>query len=256
MGKFASGRLLCNRGAGRIAHAMSEPKDVCVVAGVGPGIGAALARRFGTAGYPVALLARTTEVSERLAAELPRAKAYACDVADAESVARTYAAIRADLGAVGVLAYNAGAGVFVDIEQTSAEDFERAWRVNTFGSFLASKQVIPEMLAAGRGTIVFIGATASRKGGARSPSLSSAKFGQRGLAESMARHLGPRGVHVSLIVVDGVVDLPRTRVFMKDKPDDFFIRPDDVAATALHLAEQPRSAWSFEVEARPFGETW
>jgi NAD(P)-dependent dehydrogenase (short-subunit alcohol dehydrogenase family) len=235
---------------------MSETKDVCVVAGVGPGIGAALARRFASAGYPVALLARTTELSERLAEELPKAKAYACDVGDAAAVERAYAAIRADLGAIGVLAYNAGSGVFANIEAATAEDFERAWRVNTFGAFLASKQVIPEMVAAGRGSIVFIGATASRKGGARTPAFAAAKFGQRGLAESMARHLGPRGVHVAVVVVDGVVDLARTRAMLKDKPDSFFIRPDDVAATALHLAEQPRSAWSFEVEARPFGETW
>jgi len=235
---------------------MSETKDVCVVAGVGPGIGASLARRFGTAGYPVALLARSTELSERLAKELPKAKAYTCDVADPAAVERAYRAIRADLGAIGVLAYNASGGTFVNIEAATAEDFERTWRVNTFGAFLAAKQVIPEMIAAGRGSIVFIGATASRKGGARSPALSSAKFAQRGLAESMARHLGPRGIHVAVVVVDGVVDLARTRAFMKDKPDDFFIRPDDVAATVLHLAEQPRSAWSFEVEARPFGETW
>ena len=235
---------------------MTQAKDVCVVAGVGPGIGAALARRFGSAGYPVALLARSTELSERLAAGLPKAKAYACDVGDPAAVTRVYAAIRADLGAIGVLAYNAGSGVFANIEAATAEDFERAWRVNTFGAFLASKQVIPEMVAAGRGSIVFIGATASRKGGARTAAFASAKFGQRGLAESMARHLGPRGVHVALVVVDGVVDLARTRAMMKDKPDEFFIRPDDVAATVLHLAEQPRSAWSFEVEARPFGETW
>lgn len=235
---------------------MSETKDVCVVAGIGPGIGASLARRFGTAGYPVALLARTTELSEPLAAELPKAKAYACDVAEPAAVERVYKAIRADLGAIGVLAYNAGSGVFANIEAATAEDFERAWRVNTFGAFLASKQVIPEMVAAGRGSIVFIGATASRKGGARTPAFASAKFGQRGLAESMARHLGPRGVHVAVVVVDGVVDLARTRSMLKDKPDDFFIRPDDVAATVLHLAEQPRSAWSFEVEARPFGESW
>jgi NAD(P)-dependent dehydrogenase (short-subunit alcohol dehydrogenase family) len=235
---------------------MPEAKGVCVVAGVGPGIGAALVRRFGTAGHPVALLARSPSLSERLAAELPRAKSYACDVADATAVERTYAAIRADLGPIEVLAYNAGSGVFANIEAASAEDFENAWRVNTLGAFLLSKQVIPEMIAAGRGTIVFIGATASRKGGARTPAFASAKFGQRGLAESMARHLGPRGVHVAVVVVDGVVDLPRTRAFLKDKPDEFFIRPDDVAATAYHLAGQPRSAWSFEVEARPFGETW
>src|SRR5262249_58225422 len=117
--------------------AMSETRDVCVVAGVGPGIGAALARRFASAGYPVALLARTTELSERLAAELPKARAYACDVGDAAAVERAYAAVRADLGPIGTLLYNAGSGAFVNIEAATAADLESAWRVNTPGAFLA-----------------------------------------------------------------------------------------------------------------------
>ncbi len=229
---------------------------VCVVAGIGPGNGAALARRFGQAGFAVALLARSTELSAAIAAELPRARAYACDVADAAAVDATYAAIRRDLGEVEVLVYNAGSGAWGTIEAATAEDLERSWRVNTLGAFLASKQVIPGMLAAGRGAIVLIGATASRKGGARSPAFSSAKFAQRGLAESMARHLGPRGVHVAVLVVDGVVDLPRTRALMPDKPDSFFIQPAAVAETVFQIAAQPPSAWSFEVDVRPAGETW
>jgi NAD(P)-dependent dehydrogenase (short-subunit alcohol dehydrogenase family) len=112
------------------------------------------------------------------------------------------------------------------------------------------------MKARGRGAIVFIGATASVKGGARTAGFSSAKFAQRGLAQSMARSLGPQGIHVALIVVDGVVDLASTRKMMPDKPDDFFVKPEGVAATAVALVRQDRSAWSFEVEARPFGEKW
>jgi len=103
---------------------------------------------------------------------------------------------------------------------------------------------------------VFIGATASRRGAARTAAFAPAKAAQRSLAESMARSLGPAGIHVSLIVIDGVVDLPRTRQRLPDKPDEFFVRPDDVAATAAFLVGQPRSAWTFELEARPFGETW
>jgi NADP-dependent 3-hydroxy acid dehydrogenase YdfG len=231
-------------------------QGVCVVAGVGPGNGAALARRFARAGHPVALLARTTDVSAAIAAELPRARAYACDVTDAAEVERTYQAVAAELGAIDVLVYNAGSGLFANIEAASADDLERAWRVNTLGGFLAAKQVIPAMKAAGRGAIVFIGATASRKGGARAAVFASAKFAQRGLAQSLARHLGPLGIHVALVVVDGVVDLPRTRAFMPDKPDSFFIRPDDLAEAVFHVVEQPRSAWTFELDVRPFGETW
>jgi len=112
------------------------------------------------------------------------------------------------------------------------------------------------MKAKGQGSILVVGATASRRGGVKTAAFAPAKAAQRSLCESMARHLWPKGIHVALIIIDGVVDLPATRQRMKDKPDDFFVKPDDVAATALLLTRQPRSAWSFEVEARPFGETW
>jgi NAD(P)-dependent dehydrogenase (short-subunit alcohol dehydrogenase family) len=112
------------------------------------------------------------------------------------------------------------------------------------------------MKRAGRGSIIFIGATASRRGVARTAAFAPAKAAQKSLAESMARHLWPSGIHVSLIIVDGVVDLPRTRAMMKDKPDAFFIKPDHVADLALSVTQQEQSAWSFEVEARPFSETW
>jgi NAD(P)-dependent dehydrogenase (short-subunit alcohol dehydrogenase family) len=231
-------------------------KRVCVVVGVGPGNGAAFARRFASEGYSVALLARTTGLTAKLASTLPDARAYRCDVTDADSVATAFDAIRRELGEVEVLVYNAGSGVWGTIEEATAADFEGAWRVNALGGFLASKQVIPAMKRAGRGSIVFVGATASRKAGARSASFSAAKGAQRSLAESMARALWPAGIHVALIVVDGVVDLPRTRERMPDKPDSFFIKPDDVAEIGYRLTEQRSSAWSFEVEARPFRETW
>jgi NAD(P)-dependent dehydrogenase (short-subunit alcohol dehydrogenase family) len=231
-------------------------KPVCAVAGVGPGNGAAFARRFAAEGYAVALLARTTDLTDELASELPDARAYPCDVSDPASVARAFDGVRRDLGEVEVLVYNAGSGVWGTIEDATAADFESAWRVNALGGFLAAKQVIPAMKRAGRGSIVFVGATASRKAGARSASFSAAKGAQRSLAESMARALWPQGIHVCLIVVDGVVDLPRTRERMPGKPDSFFIEPDGVAEIGFRLTQQKASAWSFEVEARPFGETW
>jgi NAD(P)-dependent dehydrogenase (short-subunit alcohol dehydrogenase family) len=231
-------------------------QPVCVVVGVGPGNGAAFARRFAREGYRVALLARRAEVSQELARELEGARAYRCDVADAASVAAAFDAIERELGAPEVVVYNAGSGVFRTFDEISAEDFESAWRVNALGLLLVAQRVAPAMKAAGKGSLVVVGATASRRGMPRTAAFAPAKAAQRSLAESLARTLWPAGVHVSLIVVDGVVDLATTRAWMKDKPDSFFIQPDDVAATALHLARQPRSAWSFEVEARPFGETW
>ena len=241
-----------------MATTSSSPakKRLCAVVGVGPGNGAAFARRFATGGYAVALLARSTELAGQLASTLPDARAYACDVTDAGSVERAFEAIGRDLGEVDVVVYNAGSGTWGTVEDISAADLEASWRVNTLGALLVSQRVIPAMKRAGAGSIVFVGATASRRGAARTAAFAPAKAAQRSLAESMARHLWPAGIHVSLIVVDGVVSLPRTRQRMPDKPDSFFIQPDDVAETAFVLAHQSRSAWSFEVEARPFGETW
>ena len=231
-------------------------KPVCAVVGIGPGNGAALARRFAKEGYAVALLARRTELSAKLAAELTDARAYACDVGDAASVAAAFAAIRTDMGTVDVVAYNAGSGAWGSVEEITPAGFETSWRTNALGLLLVSQQVIPAMKAKGGGAIIVIGATASRRGMPRTTTFAPAKAAQKSLAEAMARHLWPAGIHVALIILDGVVDLERTRAAMADKGDDFFIKPDDVAETAWWLARQPRSAWSFEVEARPFGEKW
>src|SRR5690606_28682118 len=130
------------------------------------------------------------------------------------------------------------------------------WRVNTLGALVATQPAILAMRQKGRGTMLFIGATASTRGRTRPAAFAPAKMAQRGLAGSMAGHLWPVRIHVAVIVSAVVVDLPRTRQAMPDKPDSFFVRPDDVAATAHWLAQQPRSAWSFEVVARPFGEKW
>lgn len=229
-------------------------KPVCVVVGVGPGNGAAFARRFSRDGYAVALLARNDEHTAPLAKELPDSRAYACDAGDPASVARAFAAIREQMGAPNVVVYNAGTGTFGTFDDVSAADLESAWRVNTLGLFAVAKEVVPGMT--GGGSIVIVGATASRRGAARTTAFAQAKAAQRSLAESLAKQLWPKGVHVALIVIDGVVDLPRTRAFMKDKPDSFFVAPADVAATAAFLAAQPKSAWTFELEARPFGENW
>jgi NAD(P)-dependent dehydrogenase (short-subunit alcohol dehydrogenase family) len=233
---------------------MSKP--VCAVVGVGPGNGAALARRFAAEGYAVALLARSTGLSQELAAELGDARAYACDVAETSAVESAFAQIREDLGEVDALVYNAGTGVWGTVDEIDAEAFESAWRVNALGALVAAQQVIPAMKARGAGDIIFIGATASRRGAAMTAAFAPAKAAQRTLAESLARHLWPVGIHVALVIIDGVVDLPWTRKQLPDKPDTFFVKPDDLADTAFALTQQKASAWSFEVEARPFGEVW
>jgi NAD(P)-dependent dehydrogenase (short-subunit alcohol dehydrogenase family) len=167
-------------------------EHVVVVAGAGPGNGAALARRFAADGRPVAMLARNKERADALAAEIEGARGYSCDVGDEASVKACFAMISAEMGEVRTLLFNAGTGVFADVEHITAEQFEASWRVNALGAFLCSREVIPVMKAAGDGSIVFIGATASRRGGKATAAFAPAKAAQRSLAESMARSLSRR----------------------------------------------------------------
>ena len=231
-------------------------KPVCVIVGVGPGNGEALARTFADAGHAVALIARRHAFCETLAAQLPDARAFACDATDATAVERTFAQIAKEMGDVAVLVYNAGKGVWGAVDQISERDFEQAWRIGALGLFLAARQVIPAMKARGAGNLIVIGATASRRGVAGTAAFAPAKMAQRALTESMARHLGPSGIHVSLLILDGVVGGPETRAQFRDRPDDAFIAPDAIASTALQLTLQDRSGWSFEVDLRPFNEKW
>ncbi|HXZ18207.1 MAG TPA: SDR family NAD(P)-dependent oxidoreductase [Roseiarcus sp.] len=234
----------------------NEKSPVCAIVGIGPGNGEAFARRFAADGYALALMARRSELTSKLAGELPLAKAYPCDVGDAASVASAFERTRAELGDVDVLIFNAGSGAWGTVEEVTPADFERAWRINALGLFLASREVIPGMRAKGKGAIVVVGATASRRGVAGTAAFAPAKMAQKGLAESMARHLGPAGIHVALIVVDGVVRSPSAQARFSDRPVDAFVAPSAVADIAAGLVKQDRSAWSFEVEARPFMEKW
>ncbi|MEE9608097.1 MAG: SDR family NAD(P)-dependent oxidoreductase [Myxococcota bacterium] len=231
-------------------------KPVCAVTGVGPGNGAAFARRFAAEGYRVAMLARSEERLRELEGQIAEAKGFACDVGDRTAVRESFARIRSELGPVDVLVHNAGSGTFGPFLETEPEQLEEAWRTNTLGLLLCGREVAPDMLKAGRGAIVVIGATASLRGGGAFAAFASSKAAQRSLAQSMARGLGPQGIHVAYVVIDGVIDIPRTRGFFRDRPDDFFLKPDAIADTVFHLATQDRSAWSFEVDVRPFGEKW
>jgi len=233
---------------------MSKP--VCVIVGVGPGNGAAFARKFTANGYRVALLARREETLQDLQQILKEAQGYVCDAADAQSVAETFSRIAEELGPVEALIYNASTRDFASIDETTPEEFEQAWRVTTFGCLLAIQQVLPAMRSAQRGNIVVIGATASWKGSAGFVGFSAAKAAQRSLAQSVARHVGPEGIHVSYVIIDGIIDLPPVREALPDQPDDFFMRTEDIAESVFFLTTQPRSAWTFELDVRPFGETW
>ncbi len=233
---------------------MSEP--VCVVTGVGPGNGASFARRFAKEGYRVAMLARTQERLTAFEAEIPNSKGYPTDVGDREAVRRTFAQIRSDLGPVDVLLHNAGSGAFHEFENVSPEDFESAWKVNALALLVCGQEAAADMLKKGEGAIVVTGATASLRGAALTAGFAPGKAAQRSLAQSMAKSLGPKGIHVALVIVDGVIDIPRTREFFTGKPDDFFLKADRIADTVLHLVRQDRSAWTFELDLRPYAEKW
>jgi NAD(P)-dependent dehydrogenase (short-subunit alcohol dehydrogenase family) len=227
-------------------------KPVCVIAGIGPKNGAAFARAFAGAGYRVALLSRKTDLSERLAAELGDAKAYACDVADPAAIVRTFAAVKSDLGDPEVLVYNAGSGVWKSVDEVTPAEFEQSWRINALGALVASQQVLPAMRARGSGNIVFVGATASLRGKPKTSAFAAAKAAQRSLAQSMARQFAPEGVHVSLMIIDGGIgDAEMPLESTKDR-----LHPQHIAEAALALTRQPRSAWSFEIDLRPQNETW
>ena len=229
---------------------------VCVVAGVGPGNGASCCRRFAAEGYSIVMLARNADYLASLSAQLPGSLPIACDVRDPEAIETAFDRIRGGAGEVDVLIYNAGSGEWNSVEETTVEGMESSWRTNTLGLLVASQQVIPPMKARASGSIVVIGATASLRGGANSTAFASAKSAQRSLAQSMARRLGPTGIHVSYVIIDGIIDLERTRAARPDIPDEYYLQPDDIAQSVYDLTCQHRSAWTFELDLRPFGEKW
>jgi NAD(P)-dependent dehydrogenase (short-subunit alcohol dehydrogenase family) len=233
---------------------MSVP--VCVIIGAGPGNGAAFARQFSRAGYHVALLARSRESLESITSEIAGTRAYVYDATDPGDAERVFAEIRNDLGLPQTMIFNASSREFGDIDATTPDLFERAWRVNAYGCLLAAQQVIPDMRASGGGSIVIIGATASLKGAADFVAFASAKAAQRSLAQSLARKLGPEGIHVAYVIIDAMVDMPVSRAMAPDAPDSDFAKPDDIAESVFFLARQPKSAWTFELDLRPFGEPW
>lgn len=229
---------------------------VCIVAGTGPGTGIACARRFAAGGYRVAMLARTKERLAAWEAEIPNSKGYAVDVREPDSIGAAVAEIRTDLGAPSVLIYNAVAAHFAEFDKIDPAKLENAFKVNTMGLLHLARAVTPAMVEAGHGAIIVTGNTAARRGKPAFAGFAPTKAAQRILAESMARTLGPKGVHVAYLIIDAVIDVPWARERYADRPDDFFAKPDGIAAAAWDLAHQDRSAWAFDMEIRPFGETW
>jgi NAD(P)-dependent dehydrogenase (short-subunit alcohol dehydrogenase family) len=236
---------------------MAEPqaRPVAVVIGVGPGLGASLARRFAEK-YAVAVNARRPDYLRTLAADIRGRGGLALetpgDVGSREQVAEVFQQVRRQLGEPEVLLFNAAAGPFGNISEVTPEQFENCLRVNAVGAFLCAKECVPAMVARGHGVILFTGATAGVKAGPRSIAFGPGNFAKRALAQSLARDLGPRGIHVAWINIDGAIDLPNRQRPNLAKED--MLNPEAIAETYWHLAHQDRSAWTMELEVRPFKE--
>ncbi|CAL8471258.1 g10800 [Coccomyxa elongata] len=235
-----------------------------VVVGIGPGAGAGIARRFAREGYKVALISRRQEsiapVEKGLRASGAETLAVPCDTGKPEDVVAAHARVCEALGAPEVLVYNAGPGGFtwpppaaLDI---SPEAFSRGFDSGVTGALVWAQQVLPAMLKAGRGTIIFTGATASVRGSAKFAMLACPKFALRALAQSLAREFQPQGIHVAHAIIDGIIDAPRLRSMMPHRDPETFLSPDAIADAYWHLHSQHRSAWTHEIDLRPASETF
>ncbi|AWF81441.1 short-chain dehydrogenase [Microbulbifer sp. A4B17] len=232
------------------------PKPVCVVVGVGPGNGAAFARKFHQEGYQVALLARRDTYLIKLQAELADAKSYICDVTQPDQIIGTVGRIQRDMGAVKTLIYNAGSGHSCTIESLDIQDYETDWKINARGCALFCQLVAADMVKQQSGNIIVIGATASLRGGANFVSFASAKAAQRSLTQSVARYLWPKGIHVAYIIIGGPIGKGQTLGGASGRDQKAFLNAEDIADSAYFLTTQDHSAWTFELDLRPSIEKW
>lgn len=240
---------------------MDKP-PVAVIAGVGEGLGYALARRFAQGGYHVALAARSAERIARLALEIGKAggKAFAAptDLREEQEVMALFDALESEHGPVEVAVFNAGANFRASILETPADMFEKVWRLGCYAGFVFGREEARRMAPRGKGTIVFTGATASIRGGAQFAAFAAAKNGLRAVAQSMARELGSKGLHVAHVVIDGMIDSAATKARFPERVQG--LGPDALLDTAAiaelywQLHAQPRSAWTFEADLRPWSE--
>ena len=219
-------------------------KAVAIVVGVGPGLGAALVQRFAKEGMAVALAARQGDRLASLARETG-GKAYGCDATVETAVGDLFAAVERDLGRPELVVFNAGGYVRKPIAELSVGDVENTWRSNCLGGFLVGRAAARAMLPAGNGTIIFTGATAAMRGGASFAAFAMGKFGLRALAQSMARELGPKGIHVAHTIIDGQIG---------ESPEAAKLAPAAIADAYWHLHRQAKSAWTQELDLRPWAE--
>jgi len=225
--------------------------ESALIVGAGRGLSASLARAFAGEGLRVALAARDTQKLAPLCAETG-AKAFSCDAVQPDQVAQLFTAVESETGAPDIVVYNASARARGPLVELVPAEVERAIMVSAFAGFLVAREAASRMLRKGRGAILFTGASASVKGYPLSAPFAMGKFALRGLAQSIARELAPQGIHIGHFVIDGAIRNPG-RVEPPDRPDSM-LDPDAIAASYVHLLQQPRSAWTWEVELRPWVE--
>lgn len=225
----------------------SQVGKVAIVCGLGSGgIGDACARRWAKEGFKVAMLSRTEAKLKVLAEKIPNSYVYPCDATSKEQIEDTVKKITSELGPIDTLIYNAGHGKFAGFDEVEQRDFDMALASGPSALFAFAKAIIPGMVDRGSGTIAVTGATASWRGMPNTNCFAPAKFAQRALAQCLCREYGPKGIHVFHVVIDGIVDLPRTREWLPDAPDSKFLKPDAIADTYWFLANQDPSVRSFE----------
>lgn len=235
-----------------------------VVVGAGTGTGAEVAKRFAAEGYAVALARRNVDALAPLVDEISQsggtARAFAVDASDEDAVVSLFEDAEGELGDVEVAVFNAAGFTTASILDATAEDFEAMWRASSLGGFLVGREAARHMVPRGAGTILFTGATAAMKASARFTAFAAGKHGLRAVAQSMAKELGPQGIHVAHIIVDGIIDVPRVHESMPElaasKGEDGLLDPKSIAESYLMLHRQPKNAWTFELDLRPFGEAW
>jgi NADP-dependent 3-hydroxy acid dehydrogenase YdfG len=232
---------------------------VAAIVGAGPGNGAAFARKFLDEGFKVAVLSRSIDSMTKLAADLgntEQVKGYACDVTSDNSVNAAFELIQKEFGPVSTVVYNAGSGGFKPLEQWTAAEVTMAADTNASGLYRAAQAAFPQLESNGGGNLCVIGAGAATRGRPMTVGFAAGKAAQRSVAQSLARAWGPKKIHVSYLVIDGVIDGDRARSLVGDKPDEFFLKSEDIANVIWNICEQKPSAWTFELDVRPFAEEW
>lgn len=239
-------------------------QKVAVVIGAGDSTGGAIAKRFAREGYVVVATRRHQEALSPLTQEIEagggKAFGLGCDARDEDAMCDLFAKIEAEIGEIDVVVFNIGANVQFSITETTGRVYRKVWEMAAFAGFLAGREAARVMLPRNRGTIIFTGATASLRGGSGFSAFSGAKFALRALAQSMARELGPKGIHVAHAVIDGAIDT----AFIRDNfPDRYALKeqggilnPDHIAEQYWQLHQQPRDSWTHELDLRPWMETF